>query len=635
MGSSLELIGKVRRLQKLAADPSSLSAASGVQPPSDIDWIRYRKSFVEWAEGPVGVELTVAQRTIALVAFDGFDPVELDDEHLAMARRLFGPVDQIPDSARRVLAAVCGARGGKSAILSALYSLWRMLTADLSSVAPGEVAFAVVVAPDKDTAKQVRNFVAGRCEHPGIKSLIVGDPSESIQLRRPDGHLVEFAVRAASRGGSATRGRTYVSAVLDEAAFFRDAASGVVNDQEVFDSVNARVLPGGLVIVASTPYVEAGLLFKFWSENFGNPSTALVAHAPTLLMREGGPEYETIEAQVRVATAVDGENARREYGAEFISVGGGFYFSSELISRSVKDIAPIVARPNLAAIRVGCGGDLGLVRDSAALVIVHEVDGKITVAEIVERRPAKGSPLRLSQVVADFAEAMGRHRVKTARVDHHAIEPAREHAAEHSINLEPAPGGNTGNEETFTVAREALHSGVVSIPREYQLVADQLREIIAEPLPGGGVSFVSPRKGGRHGDVARALILALWDLEQGQIDITPSIDVNRRLSANKAMQSRWGAGAMTPRFMGGGLGMFSSMPQSSLPRHVAPVSTPPAPTTIQEPPLSVGAGAYRVVGPGSISRTVNRQRVLVPAGAVLNLTADEARSYGAAVTPIQ
>jgi hypothetical protein len=502
----------------------------------------------------MGAELTVAQRTICLVAFDRYDPVELDDEHRQMARRLFGDVDVIPASARRVLGVVLGARSGKSAILSALYSLWRMLTADLSMLGPGEQAFAAVVAPDKDTANQVRNFVAGRCEHQDIKPLVTSDPAGKITLKRSDGYQVVFAVRAASRGGARTRGRTYVSAVLDEACFFRDPSSGVINDQDEFDSVNARVIADGMVVVPSTPWTKTGLLWRLYTTNFGAPNTALVAHAPTLLMRENGPDWETIQAQERVARAVDPAKARREWDAEFGDTAGGLYFSTDIVSRSVEDIPARTLPPRGA--RVGCGGDLALVRDSAAVVVVHQDhdSDEVVVAEVLELHPEPGNPLRLSSVIADHAEVIRRHGADGMSVDQHELHAAGEHAEVSSIELRATAGGNSGNLERFTHARDIIHSGKLRIPREYQVVADQLRDIVAKPLSGGGLSFASPRRGGRHGDVARALIMALWDLDNGRVDWTEASQLNRTLIANSSLHSRQGSDAMRLRPFGGSRG---------------------------------------------------------------------------------
>src|SRR5262245_49784831 len=97
-------------------------------------------TFVAFVEQVLGVRLTPAQAVLSLVAFDGVEPGDLVGDERELALRLFGPVDSIPPEARAVLVAVCGARSGKSYLLGALYSLWRTLTADLSTLAPGEQA---------------------------------------------------------------------------------------------------------------------------------------------------------------------------------------------------------------------------------------------------------------------------------------------------------------------------------------------------------------------------------------------------------------------------------------------------------------------------------------------------------------
>ena len=100
----------------------------------------------------------------------------------------------------------------------------------------------------------------------------------------------------ATRGGSALRGRSLVSAVLDECAFFRDEQFAV-NDTDLFKATAPRVLPGGLVVIASTPWAETGLLFDEFSRNYGAPVTALACHAPTTLMRSDDPRILSMVAR--------------------------------------------------------------------------------------------------------------------------------------------------------------------------------------------------------------------------------------------------------------------------------------------------------------------------------------------------
>src|SRR5262249_41632876 len=144
----------------------------------------------------------------------------------------------------------------------------------------------------------------------------------------PDGALVSIECLPATRGGSALRGRTLVSAVLDEAAFFR-SDDYQVNDQEIFRAVAPRVLPGGIGHVGSTPRTEGGPLHEEFSRNFADPKTAIAAHAPTLLMNPAK------RLEVERERERDPENARREFDAEFLPRGAGAFFDPVALKQAV------------------------------------------------------------------------------------------------------------------------------------------------------------------------------------------------------------------------------------------------------------------------------------------------------------
>lgn len=81
--------------------------------------------------------------------------------------------------------------------------------------------------------------------------------------------------------------------------------------------------------MSSTPWAESGLLFDEFTRNFGSPITAIAAHAPTLLMNPS----KAIEVAREVER--DPENARREFGAEFLSVGSGLFFDNAAVTRAL------------------------------------------------------------------------------------------------------------------------------------------------------------------------------------------------------------------------------------------------------------------------------------------------------------
>jgi hypothetical protein len=460
--------------------------------------------FCAFVETVLHVRLTRPQEVLARVAFDRVEPRDLTGADRDIARQLFGSIDTVPPEARGVLVAVCGARGGKSYVLGALYALWRSLTADLGSLAPGEQASAVVVAPDVRLARQVLRYVTGAARAvPAIAACIESESSDSLLLRRPDGAAVALEVLPATRGGSAVRGRSLVCAVLDEAAFFRDADS-VVNDSEIFKAIAPRVTPGGLVVIASTPWAEVGLLHSEFSANHGAPRTALAAHAPTLLLRDGDPG---VEAMVRRERDRDPDNARREFDAEFMAAGSGLFFPPELLGPACDDTVSVEHGCPAGALAV-IGGDLGLVHDASAFVAVHVADDLVVVADLCELRPARGTPLKLSDVVAAGCDFARRHGVREIHVDHHVLEPAREHLPS-GFTLDACEGGQQAKADRHIAVREGLREGKVRIAGDLRRIVIQLGSIVSRPLPGGGIAISIPRRGGVHGDAAAATILAV------------------------------------------------------------------------------------------------------------------------------
>jgi hypothetical protein len=440
------------------------------------------------------------------VAFDGKEPGDFDGKDRETARLIFGNVDVIPPEARSVLVAVCGARAGKSYILAALYSLWRALTADLRSLAAGEHAVALIVCPDLRLARQALRYAIGAAKAmPAIARLITSETSDGFTLARPDGYVVSNEVLPATRGGSALRGRSLVSAVLDEASFFRDDQYAIC-DLEVFKAVAPRVLTGGMVVVCSTPWAELGLLHTEFARNHGHPVTAIAAHAPTLLLRDDDRTKSIVERE----RERDPENARREFDAEFGAVGTGTFFDRKVVTSAVSSELSPSGSPETGLI-ASVGGDLGLVKDASAFVVVHH-DRKgtfVRVAEVVEMRPRPGVPLKLDDVCAVGADLAKRHKAQSILVDHHLLTVARERMPK-GVFLQSAPGGLPGKLETHRRAKELLNSGSVSIPEEYRLLANQLCDITSRPTSGGGLTISSPRRAGAHGDVASAFILACW-----------------------------------------------------------------------------------------------------------------------------
>lgn len=472
--------------------------------------------FVPFVTSVLGIALTPAQRVLALVAFDGRQPGELDGEERDLARKLFGDVEFIPPDARHVVVAVCGARAGKSYVVGALRLLHLALTVPLSTLAAGEVAVALIVAPDLRLARQVLKYALGAADSvPAIKRCITSRTEDAFKLARPDGGTVSVECLPATRGGSAVRGRSLVGAVLDESAFFRDE-SYAVNDAEIFRAVAPRVLRDGQAIVASTPWAEAGLLYDFHKRNHGHPVDAISAHAPTLLLRDD----EHTRAYVARERIRDPLNAAREFDAEFMASGADTFFDARAIEAAVVDDLTL-PQPLAEFVAVGTGADFGFRSDSSALVVVQRDTEAYTVADAVELRPAKDKPLAPSAVVSDFAKVVKRYGATNVMADGHYRESISEHLRAASIYVDSAPEGAVGKAETYQLTRTLLHEGKLRLPNHERLLR-QLREVVARPTAGGGVSISSPRwRTGGHGDLVSALVLAIYQASRRMIPERP------------------------------------------------------------------------------------------------------------------
>jgi phage terminase large subunit-like protein len=68
--------------------------------------------------------------------------------------------------------------------------------------------------------------------------------------------------------------------------------------------------------------------------------------------------------------------------------------------------------------------------------------------------------------------------------------------------------------EAYVNAKTILHEGRLAMPVHPRL-RQQLRDVVAKPMPGGGTQITSPqRPDGSHGDLVSALVNALWAATQ-------------------------------------------------------------------------------------------------------------------------
>ena len=370
---------------------------------------------------------------------------------------------------------------------------------DLSSLARGQEARAVIASPEPKVRGEVLRYAMGACPWP-----ILSSNQDGFRLLRPDGRIVSVEAVVSSAGGTALRGRALTDAFFDECAFFRDKNS-VVNDDELFKAASPRVLPGGQIIIASTPWNRAGLLWEFYRDCWNKPGgAAVVAHAPTLTLRDT-PETRAVIERERKR---DPDNAAREYDAVFPSTQAHQFFSDDVVDAAIQESTFPELSPGE---KVTVGADFGFERDSSAMAVcIADRDGRLRVAELDEQMPADGAPLKPSVVCRRFSEIALRYKATEIMADQHYRQAIAEYVEAAGLDFVNAPSGQKAIAESYVRLRSLMREGRVALPAHPRLIA-QLKAVVAKPLPGGGMSIQSPRlaKGG-HGDLVSALVLAVW-----------------------------------------------------------------------------------------------------------------------------
>jgi hypothetical protein len=473
-------------------------------------------SLSEFATAPLYCGLATLSPLIRAVmdASEG-KPIPKDLE------RHFG--GNVPREPRRTVAIRSGGRAGKTSRLVSVKALHAAWTVPLPTLQHGEVATSLLVAPDLKLGRQALSFAAGYVDQsPLLRAALVKEPTqEGLLLERPDGKRVRVEVLAATRGGRAVRARTLVFAGLDEAAFFYSADTGVINDADIYNAVFQRVVPGGQVWIVSTPWVKGvGLLEKFIEEDFGRHHNALVCVGGTRAFNPTWDPEGVIEQAMR---AQDPDAARREIDGEPLSGTASAFFEGATIEACIDASIAIPLSPQPGD-QVCAGADMGFRSDSSAGCVTYRRGKKIIVADLLEKRPADGVPLKPSEVVADFAAAFLRHAgLAYVVADDHYRESITELLSGHNLSYKPAPAGSDGVSASYVRARALMREGRVAIPNHPRLLA-QLRSVQWRPNVGGSISIVLPReRAGGHCDLVSAFVLAVWESAGLEVEEAPTI----------------------------------------------------------------------------------------------------------------
>ncbi len=479
----------------------------------------FRKTTFEEFVARRGVRLEGQQRNVCRVLFDGRAPLPVEPgfraPHSGSDGRVFGFEGAPPLEALGVVEMVAGVRSGKSRFLGAMRLLHLAMTAKLGDdIAPGERVVCSFTAPLERQARTPWRYAQGQAlNDPEIRPYVVQSSAERFVVASPYDRkkFISFEVFAAHAGGSAMRSVWHLGAYVDEAAFYGGPESAV-NDREIYGALSERIYRGGQLVIGSSPWSEEGLVYDLWRENWAKPTNAVVAQAPTDVLRTDDHVLALMGRKKREAES-RGELDLwwREYGARFLSLGSVRLYDEDTLRQCGRSRMGDVLPSDVVV--AGC--DLAMVSDHAALVVARIRDGRFAVVDVVERSPEPGKPLRPSELCREFAEVMARRGARWVMADGHYRESLREAIQGSGIILTDAP---LDPSESHVRARTLMREGRVDLLDDQRLL-HQMGLVKRRPARGGRLAIDLPRGTHGHCDVAIAYALAMFQAYGAQVPV--------------------------------------------------------------------------------------------------------------------
>jgi hypothetical protein len=316
---------------------------------------------------------------------------------LALYRRCTGRSDA-PTTPASEAWVVCGRRSGKSRIASAVATYAAALS-QTATLSPGETGVVLVIAVDKQQAQVIFRYCRALFDLPALRPLVVGETSESIELR----HHVRLEIRAGSY--RSVRGVTLLACVIDELAFLREEGSALP-DVELYRALKpALATTGGLILGISSPWAQRGLLWTKYRKHYGHDGDVLVWQADSRTMNPSLRQSLVMEAMED-----DPEAAAAEWEGQFRSDLES-YVSTQVLDACT--VPGVVERPPLGGTVYSAFIDAaaGSGRDSFAAAIAHadlQADGQVVaVLDAVREVKPPFDPVAVTGELATFLQTYG------------------------------------------------------------------------------------------------------------------------------------------------------------------------------------------------------------------------------------
>jgi hypothetical protein len=294
-----------------------------------------------------------------------------------------------------------GRRSGKS-LVAALVAVFLACFRDYRKyLAPGERAYILIVAADRQQAGVILRYVKGFLgSNKMLSKQVEAERAESVDLTN------RVTIQVATCSYRSIRGFTVVACIADEIAFWRSEESAANPANEVLRAVRPSLatIPDSLLLCISSPWARTGPLWQAFNRHHGrDDSDVMVWSAPTTVMNP------TIKQRVIDRDMEeDPEMARCEWGAEFRSDLESFLSLESLEAVMVQgrlELPPVHSIHYRAFVDPSGGR-----RDAATLAIAHLVKGRV-ILDVARAWRAPHDPAQVVGEMAGVLKAYGVHQV--------------------------------------------------------------------------------------------------------------------------------------------------------------------------------------------------------------------------------
>ena len=484
MRRDLEAIGLKAPAQKVPSVGQLCCGAESSRGVNYCEAVDHPEVFGRWFADPSWDAWKVVERSIF--------GLPIFDDDLALFRELTGREDP-PTAPATECWIIAGRRSAKSRKAAAIAVYTATIGAEVAGyrqrLASGERGVVLVLAVDRAQAAITLDYAkAFLREIPMFAAMIERDAGDGVDLTN------RMSLIVAANDFRSIRGRTLVSVILDEVAYWRGEGSQRP-DLEVYRAVlpGLASMPGAMLIGISSPYRKSGLLWQKFRKHWGKPGPVLVVKATTEQLNP------TINRQIIAAALEDDPAAARaEWLSEFRSDIAD-YVSREIIEGLVSP--GVHERPPRRGCRYFAFADPagGSGADSFTLAIAARVGECAELALVRERRP----PFSPELVVVEFAELIRSYGLTRVVGDQYAGAWPAEQFSKRGVTYVPS---DLPKSRIYLEALPLLNSGRVDLLDDDRMV-NQICGLERRTARGGRDSIDHPVGG--HDDLANSALGAL------------------------------------------------------------------------------------------------------------------------------